>query len=310
MLPEQHGAIVIPNNNFFANRNGVPPRYIIIHGSAGGRRAQDIAAYFASTEGTLNPVSCHYIIGQDGTLVQCISERDGAWANGLLTKGHDSFWNVSINPNLLTIAIEHCKPSLDNSDALTGPQQLASFVLVHDICQRWGIPMRIADAEGGITGHFSLDPINRSRCPGNYPWEQLWTFLEGKKKKMLDLNDPVVRLFFTDGGNGTWKCKNGVMLQGAILIFYRSNGGPSIFGLPLANEIRLPQYPNTAIVPCERAIIAFDPERKIDAPPIHGPCYLLHIESGVGQQLLLQRSNALIHNLSAKLTQIHALSEI
>lgn len=309
MLPEQHGAIVIPNNNFFANRNGVHPRYIIIHGTAGARRAQNVAAYFASTEGTPKSVSSHYIIGQDGTIVQCVSERDGAWANGLLTEGHDSFWDVSINPNLLTIAIEHCNPSLDNSDALTSPQLLASFVLVHDICQRWGIPMRKADAVGGITGHFSLDPVNRSYCPGNYPWEQLWTFLEGKKK-MLDLNDPVVRLFFTDGGNGTWKCKNGVILLGANLTFYRSNGGPSIFGLPLTNEIRLPQYPNTAIVPCERAIIAFDPERKIDAPPIHGPCYLLHIESGVGQQLLLQRSNALIHNLSAKLTQIHALSEI
>ncbi|WP_126556321.1 hypothetical protein [Dictyobacter kobayashii] len=127
---------------------------------------------------------------------------------------------------------------------------------------------------------------------------------------MLDLNDPVVKLFFTDGGNGTWRCKNGVILLGANLTFYRCNGGPAIFGIPLTNEIRLPQYPNTAIVPCERAIIAFDPERKIDAPPINSPCYLLHIESGVGQQLLLQRSNALIQSLSTKLTQIHSLSQI
>ena len=127
---------------------------------------------------------------------------------------------------------------------------------------------------------------------------------------MLDLNDSVVKLFFIDGGNGTWKCKNGVCLEGEISTFYRSNGGPYLFGIPLTNEIHLPQYPNTAIVPCERAMIAFDPERKIDAPPSNGPCYLLHIDSGVGQQLLLQRLNAVIQSLSVKLTQIHTLSQI
>ncbi|GER90874.1 hypothetical protein KDW_50360 [Dictyobacter vulcani] len=56
------------------------------------------------------------------------------------------------------------------------------------------------------------------------------------------------------------------MFRGEISTFYRSNGGPYLFGIPLTNEIHLPQYPNTAIVPCERAMIAFDPERKIDAP--------------------------------------------
>ncbi|GCE30725.1 hypothetical protein KDA_62090 [Dictyobacter alpinus] len=127
---------------------------------------------------------------------------------------------------------------------------------------------------------------------------------------MLDLNDLVVKLSFTNGGNGNWRCKNGVILLGEILTFYRNNGGPYLFGIPLANEIHLPQYPNTAIVPCERAIIAFDPDRKIDSPPANGPCYLLHIDSGVGQQLLLQRLNAVIQSLSAKLSQINSLSQI
>jgi N-acetyl-anhydromuramyl-L-alanine amidase AmpD len=287
MLPDEPGVTVIANNNYFAGRNGLRPHYIILHGTAGGTSAESIARYFASTQNTDNPVSSHYVIGTNGEVVQCVSESDGAWANGALTSGHAPFWNESINPNLTTISIEHCKPSLDNSDTLTQAQRAASFKLVRDICQRWQIPAQNADARGGITGHSSLDPVNRSHCPGPYPWDDLWSFLKGANK-MLDLNDPVVKMFFTDGGNGTWKCKNGVTLMGANLAFYRSNGGPAIFGLPTTNEIYPAQYPGTAVVLCERVIMAYDPARKIDRPPIQGPCYLLHIDSGLGQQLLNQ----------------------
>lgn len=308
MLPEEPGAIVIANQNCFPGRNGYKPSWVILHGTAGGTSAQTIANYFASTQGGNNPVSSHYIIGQDGTIVQTISESDGAWGNGYLSTGHDSWWNPNINPNNTTISIEHCKPSQDNSDALTPPQQEASFKLIQHICQRWNIPSRLADANGGITGHFSIDPVNRSRCPGLYPWDQLWAFLKGENQ-MLDLNDPVVQTYFADGGNGSWKCKkNGVILFGGNLTFYRSNNGLALFGLPLSNEIYLPQYPGTAIVPCERALIVYDPNRTIDNPPVDGPCYLLHIHGGIGQQLLLQQASTVIQALTQKIQQIHSLS--
>lgn len=168
------------NNNCFPNRNGYRPRYVILHGTAGGSSAQAIANYFASTQGTANPVSAHYVIGTDGSVVQCNSENDGAYANGFISAGADSWWDLNINPNNITITIEHCKPSTDNSDSLTPPQQGASFQLIQAICQRWNIPMRAADADGGITGHFSIDPVNRSRCPGPYPWDALWAFLKGE----------------------------------------------------------------------------------------------------------------------------------
>ncbi len=295
MLPNENGAIVIPNSNCFPGRNGLKPRYIILHGTAGGTSAQAIANYFASTQGGGSPVSSHYVIGQDGVIVQCVAEEDGAWANGAFSAGHDVFWNESINPNLITVSIEHCKPSIDNSDSLTDAQRAASFKLIQDICGRWGIPRQPADANGGITGHFSMDPVNRSNCPGLYPWSELWDALKGENT-VLDLNNPLVKLYFRDGGNGTWKCTNGVVLLGANLTFYRSNGGPALFGLPLSNEIYLHEYPDTAIVPCERALIVYDPKRKIDNAPISGPCYLLHVDSGIGKTLLLQRSNAHVQN--------------
>ena len=311
MLPDESGAIVIANSNCFPGRGGLSPRYVILHGTAGGTSAQAIAQYFASTQGGSNPVSSHYIIGTDGTIVQAVSEADGAWANGYLSTGHDPWWDPQINPNNITISIEHCKPSPDNSDTLTQPQQDASFKLIYDICKRWNIPMRLADANGGVTGHFSIDPVNRSHCPGAYPWDQLWAFLkgEGDMGNMLDLTDPVVQTYFTDGGNGSWKCKkNGVLLFGGNLTFYRSHGGLALFGLPLANEMHLPQYSGTAIVPCERALIVYDPGRKIDNSPIEGPCYLLHIDSGVGQQLLAQQASSVVQQLTEKMQQIHSLS--
>lgn len=171
-IMDEPTAIVIPSTNYFPNRNGYRPRWIILHGTAGFSSAQEVGAYF-QTAG----VATHYTIGRDGTLVCSVSESDGAFANGGVTEGHDPWWTRTLNPNLVTISIEHVKPHRDNSDELTEAQKLASFQLIGRICERHDIPRRWADADGGITGHYSMDPVNRSFCPGPYPWEELFTFL-------------------------------------------------------------------------------------------------------------------------------------
>ncbi len=179
-MPDQDGVIWIPNSNFFSNRNGYEPNYIIVHGTAGFASALAVANFFKSTENGDNPVSSHYIVGLEGEVVQCISESDGAWGNGGVTEGHDVWWTTSLNPNLVTISIEHVKLSRDNSDELTDVQKEASFQLVQAICERHAIPLRWADAQGGITGHYSMDPVHRSFCPGPYPWEELFAYLNEK----------------------------------------------------------------------------------------------------------------------------------
>jgi len=165
-------ALWIPSNNYFPGRYGHAPRWIILHGTAGFGSAEEVGYYFQRAD-----VATHYIIGQDGTLVSSVSEQDAAWGNGGVTEGHDSWWTRSLNPNLVTISIEHVKPSLDNSDELTDMQKQVSFVLIERICERYGIPKRWADGEGGITGHYSMDPVHRSFCPGPYPWDELFEFL-------------------------------------------------------------------------------------------------------------------------------------
>ena len=155
------------------------PRYIILHGTAGGTSAQAIAQYFQTNN---PPTSTHYVVGVDGTVAQCVSESEPAWGNGVITAGHAPWWTG--NPNAVTFSIEHCKPSADNSDHLSPAQQAASFALVKHLCETHGIPKRAADASGGITGHASIDPVNRAFCPGPYPWDSLYSYLNGGSTTM------------------------------------------------------------------------------------------------------------------------------
>lgn len=192
-------ALWIPNNNCFVGRAGLRPRWIINHGTAGGYSAVATANYFASTQNTANPVSATYIVDQLGTVVQCNAESDGAWGNGFLSAGHDPWWADAVNPNNVTISIEHVKSSKDNSDTLTPAQQAASFKLQNDICDRWKIPKRLADANGGITGHYSIDPVNRQNCPGPYPWDALWAYLGGNKVTQADYDALYKKLTALEG---------------------------------------------------------------------------------------------------------------
>lgn len=176
------GSLWMPHRQFWAGRGGHNARYIIIHGTAtpGISTAQGIGRLFQSRAGkTSGPDDggTHYIVGKDGTVVQGVKEQDSAWGNGVITAGHDDWWGTRGNPNLETISIEHVKVSAQNSDALTLAQMQAAFGLIEYLCNKWNIPKRWADSGGGITGHFSIDPINRRFCPGLYPWDELFQAL-------------------------------------------------------------------------------------------------------------------------------------
>jgi Negative regulator of beta-lactamase expression len=276
----------MPNNNFFANRDGLRARYVILHGTAGGASAQNIAAYFASTQGTANPVSSHYVIGQDGTVVQCVSDLNGAWANGVYSTGHAAFWDTTVNPNNITVSIEHVKSATDNSNQLSPAQQTASFQLINAICDRWQIPKTVASASGGITGHFSLDPVNRSNCPGPYPWDALWSYLGSQGEQMvISIDDAVVKNFFVAAPSSRWLCpRTGKRIGGAILNFYCQFGGDAYcgltyLGLPLTDEVAITAHLGTVYQRFERGILAYDPNHVIDAPPGSGPVYCMHLDA-------------------------------
>lgn len=274
----------MPNSSYFPKRNGFLPRYIIIHGTAGGTSAAAIATYFQNEQGGPTSSSAHYIIGVEGEIIQTVLEGDGAWSNGLLSTGHDTFWQESINPNLLTISIEHCKPSTNNSDELSPAQKASSFELVRWICSTWKIPMRWADANGGITGHYSIDPINRWNCPGPYPWDELFSYLNGggDVATVLTLDQAGSFVDKANSNDTTWKFKNGFLVGHGILSFYRTVGqtglnGLTLLGLPTSNEHGVPGKPGIVEQNFERVYaVRYDPNHAIENPPGSGPVYVAH----------------------------------
>jgi N-acetyl-anhydromuramyl-L-alanine amidase AmpD len=179
MQPQYPHALWIPHNKYgypqgTRGRNGQALKYIVIHGTGMPGTAQEIARYFQTS-----PIDAgtHFVIGRDGVVVQCCHIEDAAWGNGGPQPGADPFWPTSINANLLTVSIEHCKPSLDNSDSLTDPQSHTSFRLIKWLCENYSIPKHPADASGGIATHASIAPIDRFYCPGPYPWDELYIYL-------------------------------------------------------------------------------------------------------------------------------------
>ncbi len=164
---------LVPVERTFINALTVVPSAdlsIVIHKTACGSpcTAQDVAQFFATSS---SMASTHFVIGQDGTIVQCVDLRNGAGGNCCPENGFDNYWKPYLtkygNLNLCTISIEHCDPTSDNSTPLTDAQKLASFKLVKWLVGIYGIPTT------HIKTHASIDPVTRARCPGNYPMEEL-----------------------------------------------------------------------------------------------------------------------------------------
>ena len=177
----------IPSPNHWSGREGHTPLWLILHGTDANTNDYD-GAYETAGWFQTNSVSVNYVVGRLGLVAQCVKESDAPYANGGVTntpaQKHDPWWNSNLNPNLVTISIEHVKRAgNNNTDPLTTAQKQTSFALIYDICKRNNIPMRQADAHGGITGHFSMDPKERAYCPGTYPWTELWAYLKVRQEQ-------------------------------------------------------------------------------------------------------------------------------
>lgn len=214
-------ALFVPNSLIFPNYEGHKPTYVVIHKTGGPGDAQQQAQFFAGPANT-GRVSTHYVVGQDGVVVQCVAESNAASGNCCCEPGHASFlpdtWGTTDNGNLHTISVEHCDPSLDNSTPVTAAQQSASFQLIHHICQRHGIPMRPGDANGGIIGHYQIAAKSRQHCPGNYPWVALWAYLAQRATQAVP-PARVVPAGWHDDGIGTLTGPNGVTVVRGFRVY-------------------------------------------------------------------------------------------
>ena len=133
-----------------------------------------------------NPVSkasSNYIVTKLGRIIQLVKEGDKAWANG--TYNHGS-WDLydGTNPNLTTISIEHEGLS---GEPFTEAQYQSSLFLHRELIAKYSLPID----EEHIIGHYRLDSVNKSNCPGSgFPWVRLFSDLRGVPVTILKAPEP------------------------------------------------------------------------------------------------------------------------
>lgn len=133
---------------------------IVLHITEGGtdkaettaRNAFGIPKYLQN--GKWKAQAAHYIVGRDGTVVQCVKHKDIAHHAGAANE-----WSIGIEHNT--------RAAMDTK--LTAAQYLKSAELVSWICKMQGIPID----RNYIVGHSEADPgTTHSRCPGRVlNWE-------------------------------------------------------------------------------------------------------------------------------------------
>jgi V8-like Glu-specific endopeptidase len=139
---------------------------VVIHITDGGSRIAGTIGWFQNPDQQINgkhiTVSAHYVIGQDGEVVQMVRNNDIAW--------HASAVNGR------SIGIEHVaykrKPAANGRQAIPAmppseDQYQASAGLVAWLCSQFGIPVD----RDHIVGHFEASPKDNHDCPS-----ALWTW--------------------------------------------------------------------------------------------------------------------------------------
>jgi len=130
-------------------------------------------------------VSAHYVVKEDGEVLQLVDEEKRAWHAG------KSYWRGTTDVNSASVGIEIVNPGHEFGYRPFPDEQIASVIpLVADIKDRHGI------GRGNIVGHSDVAPA-RKEDPGElFPWSALAKRRLALPSPTRDLMDP----FWTDAG--------------------------------------------------------------------------------------------------------------
>ncbi|WP_274424429.1 N-acetylmuramoyl-L-alanine amidase [Chelativorans sp. YIM 93263] len=144
--------------NFGPRRGGIKPKLLILHytGMDNGQAAED---WLCSHE---SGVSAHYLVHEDGRIVQMVPEAARAWHAG------KSIWNGASDVNSLSIGVEianrgHAYGYPDFPE----PQVEAVIALSRDICLRHRILPQNVLAHSDVAPGRKIDPGEK------FPWDRL-----------------------------------------------------------------------------------------------------------------------------------------
>lgn len=153
-------------SNFRRGRPVAAPTLIVIHETDGHADAAPVAEMW---QGANHGSSAHFVIGQDGTVIQCVALADTAWhaheANGR---------SVGIEHSARTPGeLGHDDPGLPPSDV----QYQASARLVAWLCRELQLhPTRVA-----VLGHVEADKTTtHTLCPTGcgFDWQKYMTLVQ------------------------------------------------------------------------------------------------------------------------------------
>lgn len=112
-------------------------------------------------------VSAHYMVWENGHIVQLVGEDKRAWHAGI------SSWQGDSDLNSRSIGIEvvnggHDWPRADGSLAPYPDEQIEAVIaLCQGILERWTIPAR------RIVGHSDIAPVRKEDPGEHFPWPRL-----------------------------------------------------------------------------------------------------------------------------------------
>lgn len=179
-------ADVRPSPNFGDRKDGKSIDILILH-YTGMTDADKAVSWLCDSR---SEVSAHYLVYEDGRIVQMVAEAHRAWHAGR------SFWQGEHDINSCSIGIEMANAGYldcENADQLPEfpePQMMAVQTLCRDIVMRHKIPA------SRVLGHSDVAP-GRKQDPGEkFDWQRLaqagvglWSNDRGDGRQNLVLGD-------------------------------------------------------------------------------------------------------------------------
>jgi N-acetylmuramoyl-L-alanine amidase len=156
--PDHPGVEVRPSPNFAERRDGLKPDILLLH-YTGMESGPDAQAWLCNP---ISEVSSHYIVHEDGRIVQMVREQDRAWHAG------QSSWRGQADINSLSIGIEIANPGHRfGYPDFPGAQIEAVIALCKDIVERHGILGERVLAHSDVAPGRKIDPGEK------FPWDRL-----------------------------------------------------------------------------------------------------------------------------------------
>ena len=144
--------------NHDERRDGAVPEILLLH-YTGMQSTEAACEKLVSAEGG---VSCHYVVLEDGRLLQLVPEGRRAWHAGV------SSWEGETDVNSRSIGVEIANPGHDHGYPDFPRKQIETVIeLARDICARRGVQPERVLAHSDVAPHRKDDPGEK------FPWALL-----------------------------------------------------------------------------------------------------------------------------------------